>query len=216
MKHTSLILFLLFICNVTIVQGQIKKEKNNKHNFYQESIRLDLDRSDIAFNFIWFEDYKNGIGGYGSKYATHGRIISTTDWKLTCKAESNFNHDYYRKKISLNNVGYTVDYLGENAIVNKINKNTKALSRKNSTLLFSSNEYYSKTNNGKGNAKGKKKGHDKHNNNNNKPSKYIDDFVIYWEMGTQNGNMKKKSIYQQKLRKGSYSLNIKLSVSENL
>lgn len=188
------------------------------------TLELDMNDSNIDFNFTWFRDFKNGIGGYESIHNITGQIQATTNWKLNFRSQGQFKRKRGRGKIALNNVGVTAKYTGSGKVQNRANSNPLVLSSRSKTILssyYSSQDFKNKKqhphkedkwkqkgNNGKGNAYGHDK--DKHK------KKITDPFTIYFEMGTQKAGMNPKSLYKQKLQSGTYSVKINFVISEKL
>eukprot|EP00792_Barthelona_sp_PAP020_P001401 TRINITY_DN1221_c0_g2_i1.p1 TRINITY_DN1221_c0_g2~~TRINITY_DN1221_c0_g2_i1.p1 ORF type:complete len:197 (+),score=2.92 TRINITY_DN1221_c0_g2_i1:40-630(+) len=156
------------------------------------TIALTLDESDIVFDFNTLADYKNGLGSYDGKYASTGSVSSTNNWNLFFRATKDFKHSNNTDVMPLNNVGLTAKWRGTNAIVNKADKQTLALSKKETMILGHSND-------------GMNAGdHD------------TNGFTIYWEMGTKGNGMNGKSIFEQDLKKGTYNTQVEFTAREIL
>ncbi len=158
------------------------------------TMSLNIDKSDITFDFTTLNDYKNGLGGYDSdKYSSIGSVTSTANWNLSYKAEDEFTHQD-GGTMSLDNVGLSVEWMGSNRI--KAYAETEeaplALSKSETVIL----------------------GHDGQNSNaGDAKANY---FKIFWEMGTKKGNMNSASIFEQDLKKGSYSTKVEFIATEVL
>ncbi len=209
MKLYLLTTLVFLICHISETICQVKTKNNPTITNSLSSLSLDLDSNNIIFNFIWFEDYQNGLGKFGGNFSSKGQVTSNTNWKLSCKAKGKFTHFNGINKMPLNNLGVSIDYKGERKVINRTLSSPLPLARKNKTLLFTTERNKP---NKKGNSKDKNNsfGHNRHH------KKEVEDFIIYWEMGTRKGKMNKKSIIEQKLKRGSYSVDIKILLSEKL
>ncbi len=156
------------------------------------SIAMSMDKSPIIFDFVTLEDYKNGFSGKKTgKHVSVVLISSTSNWNLSCKAQSEFKN-VNSGKMSLDNVGLTVENYGTNKVKSYAKDQPLALSKAETVIL----------------------GHDGKNSN----AGYFQDnsIVVFWEMGTRKGNMNNQSIFEQDLKKGSYSTNVEFVATEVL
>ena len=157
------------------------------------TLSLTMDKSDVTFDFTTLEDFKSGLGGYeNEKYASTGQVSSTSNWKLSYKAQSEMTHKDGDAVMPLDNVGLSAKFTGKNTIQNNAEEAPLALSTKETVIL----------------------GHD--GKVSNAGDGEVNSFSIYWEMGTQNENMNQASIFTQDLKKGSYSTKVEFIATEVL
>lgn len=156
------------------------------------TLAMRLDNSGITFDFTTLEDYKDGLGGYESDYASKGAISSTANWNLSFKADSEMTHSDEKTTMPLNNIGLIAKFNGSNDV------DVKA--EKDAPLALTGDEQVILGHNAKSNA-----GDEAANN-----------FVIFWEMGTKNGNLNNKSIFEQDLKKESYKTNVSFICREDI
>ena len=155
------------------------------------TISLQLDEEDIVFDFITLDDYKNGLGRKGGEYLSKGAVSSTANWTLMFCATQDFLHTDGVSKMNLNNVGITATFEGNNRIINLTDFGTLVPIKNYYIPLLMNNIIDSNA------------------------GDYEDNkFTIYWEMGTQGRFMRKKSIFEQDLKKGSYSTEIEFVAFE--
>ena len=156
------------------------------------TLALTLDNSAITFDFNTLDDYNNGLGGFESDYASEGSVSSTSNWKLGFKADDVFSHEDGSTTMPLDNLGVTVDFTGSNDIDNLADGSAKSLESSESVILE----------------------HD--GSNSNAGNDNANSFIIYWEMGTQDGDMNSESIFEQDLKKGTYTVDVEFIVTEVL
>jgi len=159
----------------------------------QTTMSLNMNKSDVTFNFKELADYKDGLGGYeNNTYASTGEVASTANWKLSFKAQGGFNHTDGKTSMPLNNVGLSAKFTGSNKIKNNAEKNPLALSTQETVIL------------------------DHNGKDSNAGDNDVNSFTIFWEMGTKHGNMNDKSIFEQDLKKGAYSTQVEFIATEVL
>ncbi len=157
------------------------------------TMSLNMDKSDVTFDFTTLNEYKSGLGGFENEtYASTGNVSSTANWKLSFKAQSEFNHQDGDSFIPLDNVGLSAKFTGENKVMNNTEKSPLVLS-KNETVILGHNGVDS-----------------------NAGDTDVNSFTIYWEMGTQKADMNSASIFEQDLKKGSYSTKVEFIATEVL
>ena len=154
------------------------------------TMALTLDNSGIEFDFNTLEDYNNGLGGYGSAYASEGSVSSTANWKLGFVANDDFAHTDGTTTMPLNNLGVTVEWTGSNDV--DVIAASKALDDAEELIIE----------------------HD--GSNSNAGDDAANSFTIYWEMGTKAGNMNSQSIFEQDLKKGTYTVDVEFILTEVL
>jgi len=199
-KTFTLLFFLIYFA--TSGNTQIKEKKNKSTPSIISSLSLDLQQQNINFNFIWFNDYVNGLGSYEGIYSSKAQIISNINWKLSCKAKDKFIHSDGRTKIALNNIGISVFCKNMDGKVNKTLNSPLPLSKGNKTLLSYKEKNKTSSKNSKVEDSDKET--------------ITDDISIFWEMGTKKGKMNKKNLHQQNLKKGNYSVDIEFILTEKL
>ena len=192
MKKLVLIITVAFVA-VFSANAQVEKSEvitvTAKLN---TTMALDLATDDIVFEFNTLDDYKNGLGGIEGDYASQGSVSSTSNWKLSYKANSAFTHADGITTMPLDNVGLTAVFSGSNSVQNATAEKALPLSADRTEII----------------------GHDGVNSN---AGDYEDNsFIIYWEMGTKNGEMNNKSLFQQDLKKGVYNTEVEFIASEVL
>ena len=156
------------------------------------TMALSLDNSDITFEFTTLEDYKEGLGGYQGDYSSKGSVSSTANWKLSYKANEAFTHADGETAMPLDNVGLSADFTGKNKVENYAADAPLSLSSERKEII----------------------GHNGRNSNAGDDD--ANSFVIYWEMGTGNGEMNKESIFEQDLKKGVYQTEVEFIATEVL
>lgn len=206
MKIFFFALFFFLIYSPTSVFALIKTKKDKDKDKVPTTLSLNIEQQHINFNFTWFNDYVNGLGGANGKYSIKGQVTSNVNWQLSCKAKGKFKQIAGKKKISLNNVGVSVYCENMTDKVNKTLNSPLPLSKGNKTLLYSTGKI-------KTNKKAKK---DKDKDKDSKNKVITDDISLIWEMGTRNGKMNKKNLFQQNLNKGAYSVDIEFILIEKL
>jgi hypothetical protein len=159
----------------------------------ETTMALSMDKSDITFNFVTLNEYKEGLGGYDNEsYSSKGQISSTANWNLSYKAQDDFKHEDGKTIMPLDNVGLSAKFTGENKIKNYAEKNPLALSKEETIIL----------------------GHN--GSDSNAGDAVANNFVIFYEMGTKQSKMNNKSIFEQDLKKGSYSTKVEFVATEVL
>jgi hypothetical protein len=144
----------------------------------------------IEFNFNTLEDYNNGLGRYGSAYASEGSVSSTANRKLGFVAVDNFAHSDGTTTMPLDNLGVTVEWTGSNDV--DVIAASKALADAEELIIE----------------------HD--GTNSNAGDDAANSFTVYWEMGTKSGNMNSQSIFEQDLKKGTYTVDVEFILTEVL
>lgn len=183
------ILLLVILCLSSVGYAQVSDDNTiTLTASLNSSLSLTIDQSSVNINFDTDEDYKSGIGL--GKYFSKGNIAATTNWKLSCKAITKFVHEDGKTVMPLNNIGVSAKYNGTSTVKNYTDKTTQALSLNEIDLI----------------------GYDGVNSNAN--DKDENSFVLYWEMGTMNGNMNSQNLLKQNLKKGSYSTKLAVVVTE--
>ena len=147
----------------------------------------------IEFVFDEINEYINGISGAGQ--STYIRIGAIYDWKLQFKADQImfYGTNNPSNQMELNNVGVMVVSVGSNQddgsnIINNAKTAPVALEGSDVTLMTKG----TLTNKGYG---------------------IENAFILYWEMGTRNGNMNPLTMLEQTLGADTYTLNIILTLS---
>lgn len=157
------------------------------------TLALKMDKSDVTFDFTTLNEYKSGLGGYeNATYASNGTVSSTANWKLSFKAQSEMTHKDGDAVMPLDNVGLSAKFTGNNKIKNNADQAPLALSQNETVIL------------------------DHNGKDSNAGDTDVNSFTIYWEMGTQNAKMNKKSIFEQDLKKGAYSTKVEFIATEVL
>ncbi|PTN10549.1 hypothetical protein [Mangrovibacterium marinum] len=155
------------------------------------TIALDMDNSDIVFEFNELNDFRNGLGGYEKAYQSTGTISATANWNLSFFAKKDFTHTS-GNTMPLDNVGLSAKFTGKNSIADYSNQQPLKLS-KQSRLILGYNGSTTNAGDASDNA-----------------------FTIYWEMGTKKNDMNGTSIYDQNLKKGEYKTEVEFVASEVL
>jgi len=147
----------------------------------------------IEFNFNTLEDYNNGLGGHDNfDYYHMAAISSTANWKFGVKAISSFEHSDNSTTMPLNNLGISIGWEGSNTVQNNVDGTPAALSTDEVILIEQSGDI-------------------------SNAGDYSDNqFNIFYEMGTQNGNMNSQSIFEQDLKKGTYTVDVEFVATEVL
>ena len=156
------------------------------------TMALTLDNSAIVFDFNTLDDYNNGLGGYASDYSSVGSVSSTANWKLGFVAEDDFQHTDGTTTMPLDNIGVSIEWTGENDIDNNADDAAKSLEAEEAILLSQDGD-------------ASNAGDDDANS-----------FTLYWEMGTQDGDMNDESIFEQDLKKGTYNVDVNFILTEVL
>lgn len=159
---------------------------------FNTTLLLNLDNSPIQFEFNTFEDYQEGIGDHLGDYYSEGSIAATTNWELSFMAAEDFLHDDGYTTMPLDNLGVTVLWTGYNKIKNKAKKKALALESDEVKLIVQSG------------------------NKSNSGDESANSFIIYWQLGTGDGNMNDESIFDQDLKKGSYTTGVEFILTEAL
>ncbi len=154
------------------------------------TLSLSMETAGITFDFTTLNEYKNGLGNYQGSYESAGSVTSTSNWKLGYKAQGDFLHSDGNTAMPLDNAGVSVEFTGSNPIENNASSDPIALSLSEVILL------------------------DYDGSNSNAGDDDANEFVIYWEMGTKEGDMNAESIFEQNLKKGSYSTNVEFIATE--
>ncbi len=145
----------------------------------------------VIFDFNTLNDYKNGLGGYDNwDYFHMASINSTANWKFGVRSVSPFLHYNGNTEIPTDNIGITILWQGLNTIINNADEIPLGIIPSEKILL----EY--------------------DGINSNAGDYYTNNFILFYEMGTQSGDMKQKSIFMQNLKKGSYTMDIQYVVTE--
>lgn len=159
------------------------------------TMALTLDASEVIFTFDELDEYKDGIGE-NDEISLTGDIASTADWKLEYKATSDLEHTVQQNvTIPLNQIGLraalTGNYNNPSRIVNNA-ANTPLALQSSDVIIFTKG---AQTNAG---------------------SSADNEFELFWEMGTQNGNMKNKSLFEENYTRGQYQATIQFTLTEIL
>ncbi|MDP4272462.1 MAG: hypothetical protein Q8909_20430 [Bacteroidota bacterium] len=153
------------------------------------TLALQLDTKGITFDFVSLGDYKNGLGSDGS-YTSKGAVSSTSNWNLSAKAVSDFKHSDGTTIMPLNNVGLSVAYTGTKPIKNNTAAAPLALANTERILIG-------------------------HNGTNPNAGDFSDNgFTVKWEMGTKRGDMNGTSLFDQDLKKGTYTTQVQFIATE--
>ena len=158
------------------------------------TMALTLDATEVIFTFDDLSEYQSGIGA-NDEISLTGDVASTSDWKLEFKATTDLQHQTHSgSTIPLNQVGLRADLIGNystgNKIDNQANNTPIALSSSDKTIF------------------------DKGNGNTNAGTSADNEFELFWEMGTQNGNMLNKSLWEQNYRRGEYQATVLFTLTE--
>lgn len=154
------------------------------------TMALTLDNSGIVFDFNTLSDYNDGLGGYGSSYASQGSVSSTANWKLGFVAVEDFTHSDGSTTMPLDNLGVTVEWTGSNDV--EAIDEAKSLESEEAIIIEQDGD-------------ASNAGDDDANS-----------FTLYWEMGTQEGDMNSESIFEQDLKKGAYTVDVDFILTEVL
>ncbi len=185
--------FAIAFINTAKAQVQTEAEVITLTANLNTTMSLNMNKKDIVFNFETLNDYKNGLGGYNeATYASEGFVTSTANWNLSFKAQGEFENEN-GGIMSLDNVGLSAEAY-EDDVINVYSGEDEplALSTTETVIL----------------------GHD--GKNSNAGDADANGFLIYWEMGTKKGDMNAKSIFEQDLKKGSYSTKVEFIATEVL
>jgi len=156
------------------------------------TLLLNMENSAIEFEFNTFDDYNDGVGSRYGAYYSSGSIAATSNWELSYVASEPFLHSDGTTTMDLDNLGVTVDWTGSNKVKNYAKTHAVALSQTEVTLIG------------------------QQGNKSNKGDEWANSFVIYWQMGTGDGDMNSTSIMDQNLKRGTYSTTVEFIVSEAL
>ncbi|MDP4184730.1 MAG: hypothetical protein Q8862_06150, partial [Bacteroidota bacterium] len=174
----------------TVVTPVTDSQAINLTAHLKTTIALDLDKSDITFDFVTLNDYQKGLGGLDGSYASAGAVSCTSNWNLSARATGDFKHTDGTTTIPLNNVGLSVRFKGTNPIQNNTTSAPLPLSTTQATLIG-------------------------YNGSNSNAGDFdVNSFTVYWEMGTGKGNMNHQSLFAQDLKKGTYSTQVEFVASE--
>jgi hypothetical protein len=154
------------------------------------TMALDVATEGITFDFNTLEEYENGMGGKNGSYSTEVGISSTSNWEFGYKAATDFVHTDGTTTMPLDNLGVTITWTGTNNAKNYCNNNPLALENQEVRLLG------------------------QQGNQSNAGDEEANSFIIYWEMGTTDGNMNNESLFEQDLKKGSYSVDVEFIITE--
>lgn len=162
------------------------------HASISATIYLNLETTPVVFDFTTLSDYQNGISADKSAgtNATAGNVVSTTNWSMALVAQSEMIHVDGISTMSLENVGVTVDFTGSNHVKNYA-KNTPVALASTETMILG-----------------------QQGNQSNAGDEKANSFIIYWEMGTGEGNLKSETLLEQNLKHGTYNVDVAFVVSE--
>jgi len=155
------------------------------------TLALTLDNSGILFEFNTLDDYNYGLGSNGGDYSSNGSVSSTSNWQLGFVATTPFTNEDGTTTMPMDNLGVTVTWNGSNTIDNNAD-NAVALEDQERILI------------------------DHNGSNSNAGDDDANSFTIYWEMGTQNGDMNGASLFDQDLKKGAYQVAVEFILTEVL
>ncbi|TKG92816.1 hypothetical protein EYV94_17735 [Puteibacter caeruleilacunae] len=196
MRTLKILIAVVLVAVAGMASAQVAKQDAKTINLtanLNTTISLQLDEEDIVFDFVTLEDYKKGLGRKGGDYSSKGAVSSTTNWALIFRATKDFVHTDGVTKMNLNNLGLTATFEGKNKISNITKYGTISPVKSYYRPLL----YY--------------------NGRDMNAGDYEDNkFTIYYEMGTKGRLMNKKSIFDQDLKKGSYSTDIEFLAIEIL
>ena len=158
------------------------------------TMALTLDATEVVFTFDNLTEYQTGIGA-NDEVSLTGDVASTADWKLEFKATSDLQHQTHSgSTIPLNQVGLraelTGNYSSGNRIDNQADNTPIALSSSNNTIF------------------------DVGNGDTNAGTSADNEFELFWEMGTKNGNMKNKTLFEENYRRGQYQATVLFTLTE--
>jgi len=156
------------------------------------TMALNLETTGITFDFNTLEEYSNGKGGKYSDWATTAGVSSTANWEFFFKASTGFMHEDGNTQMPYDNLGVTIDWTGTNNSKVYCKNTPLALSDQNVLLIG------------------------QQGNQSNAGDETANSFVIYWELGTTNGNMNSENLFEQDLKKGVYQVDIEMIVTEVL
>ncbi len=154
------------------------------------TMALDVTNEPISFEFSTLDDYEDGLGGKFSTYSTNASISSTSNWEFGYKASGQLTHSDGSTTMPLDNIGVTIDWTGTNSAKNYCKNTPLALDDENILLIG------------------------QQGNQSNAGDNEANSFVIYWEMGTTDGNMNDESLFEQDLKKGLYNVNVEFIITE--
>ena len=193
MKTLRTLIAIVLVAVVGTVSAQVQEDSQTINLTANLKTTIALNMSgDIVFDFVTLDDYKNGLGSYEGAYVSTGSVSSTNNWNLYFKATKDFKHSNGTDVMPLNNVGLTAKFEGSNSIENYADNSTLALSKSEQVIL----------------------GHD--GSNMNAGDHDTNEFKIYWEMGTKGNAMNSESIFEQDLKKGTYTTEVEFTAREIL
>jgi hypothetical protein len=192
-KLRKIVLAVSILLFATAVHAQVMNTQvTTVFANFNTTLLLNLDNSAIEFEFNTFEDYHNGVGSHNGDYYTEGSIAATTNWELSFMAAEPFLHDDGVTTMPLDNLGVTVKWTGYNKVKNRAKNHAKSLESSEVLLI------------------------EQQGNKSNAGDETANSFILYWQLGTGDGNMNSQSIFDQDLKKGSYSTSVEFIVSEAL
>jgi hypothetical protein len=192
-KLRKIVLAVSILLFTTAVHAQVMNTQvTTVFANFNTTLLLNLDNSAIEFEFNTFEDYHNGVGSHNGDYYTEGSIAATTNWELSFMAAEPFLHDDGVTTMPLDNLGVTVKWTGYNKVKNRAKNHAKSLESSEVLLI------------------------EQQGNKSNAGDETANSFILYWQLGTGDGNMNSQSIFDQDLKKGSYSTSVEFIVSEAL
>ena len=157
------------------------------------TLALALAGTGVEFTFDELSEYQNGIGE-ADEVTLMGSVASTADWKLEYKATAALTHSNGTNTIPLSQVGVraaiTGLYLGAARSLEPAKTDPLALDNVN-VVLF--NKATGTTNAG---------------------SALDNAFGLYWEMGTQNGDMLTNSLFDANYVRGTYTTSVLFTLTE--
>ena len=188
----AFILFLTIVFWTTakaqIIPGRVIFLDDRKNPDGQ--ISMEIDNLPVNFEFLTYDDFRNGAGGINSGCKTSVRITSKNGWKFDFMATRAFLHQDGIHSVGLDNVGLSVDVQDKKQFALYLPDGPVELSYLPTTLIS---------------------GHKWHGNGH-----VTILFDIIWEMGTQRGAMNKKSLLEQNLKSGLYTTTVEFIISESL
>lgn len=190
MKNTILTLAAIFALTLNLFAQATDNEVITITANLNTTMALDISTEGIVFDFNTLDDYENGLGGKNGSYSSEGSISSTSNWEYFIKASTDFTHSDGTTTMPLDNLGVTITWTGTNNAKNYC-KNTPIALEDEAVRLIGQQGNQSNAGNSEANS-----------------------FVLYWEIGTSNGNMNDDSIFEQDLKKGAYNVDVEFILTE--
>ncbi|MCL3782458.1 hypothetical protein EMN47_18910 [Prolixibacteraceae bacterium JC049] len=189
---------------------------------------MDLENNNIQFEFTSTDEYVNGLKG--TDFVSNGKVISTTDWALSYRAMTPLTHEDGVSTIPSNNIGVKVQMDNQQSTTSRrsrrslasfapiesgsdivplstsetvLHKHVIAASKiQPAMMMMSAPTAYAKSTT------------TTTTSSSSTSTKGEHDFSLFWQMGTRSGGMNGKSLKDQNLKKGVYTAEVELRVTE--